>query len=201
MDEVTNNNDGFVRGDSLGRRLRSLRESRGMSLRESARQIGISPSSLSELENDRGGVSLRRLQLVVEHLGVHITDVLPAGQQPERPAPGEREVIRAWTENSPGIERGRGVTYQLLGDGHGHAIQPYMISFAPGAGYAHDRIGHPGEEFAYVLLGSIEVVLADEIHALSQGDAIRFDTTTPHAFRNASRNGVAVVVGAATPPW
>jgi quercetin dioxygenase-like cupin family protein len=115
--------------------------------------------------------------------------------------PGEREVVRAWTENSPGIARGRGVNYQLLGDGHGHAIQPYMISFAPGAGYARDRIGHPGEEFAYVLLGSIEVVLADEVHALSQGDAIRFDTTTPHAFRNASRNGVAVVVGAATPPW
>lgn len=107
-----------------------------------------------------------------------------------------------WAEHGLGIERGRGVTYQLLGEGKNHSIQPYMISFAPGAGYDNDRIGHPGEEFAYVLIGSIELALGDEVHTtLSQGDAIRFNPARPHAFRNSSKQAVAVVVGAATPPW
>ena len=64
-----------------------------------------------------------------------------------------------------------------------------------------DMIGHPGEEFAYVVYGAIELLYGEERIALAQGDSVRFRTETPHAFRNASVSGVAVVVGAATPPW
>jgi mannose-6-phosphate isomerase-like protein (cupin superfamily) len=44
-------------------------------------------------------------------------------------------------------------------------------------------------------------LLGTESFVLAQGDAIRFNTETPHAFRNASDLGVAVLIGAATPPW
>ena len=44
-------------------------------------------------------------------------------------------------------------------------------------------------------------MIADECHEFSQGDLIRFQTDRPHAFRNASKVGVATVIGAATPRW
>jgi uncharacterized cupin superfamily protein len=62
-------------------------------------------------------------------------------------------------------------------------------------------IAHPGEEFAYVLLGEVELLLGADVHRLAQGDLVRFRTETPHAFRNASSMGVGIVLGAATPPW
>jgi uncharacterized cupin superfamily protein len=62
-------------------------------------------------------------------------------------------------------------------------------------------IGHPGEEIAYVLHGRVELVIENVCHELGQGDLIRFRAERPHAFRNASRVGVAAVIGAATPPW
>jgi uncharacterized cupin superfamily protein len=62
-------------------------------------------------------------------------------------------------------------------------------------------IGHPGEEVAYVLHGQVELLIGSECHQLGQGDLIRFGAERPHAFRNRSSVGVAMVIGAATPPW
>ena len=72
----------------------------------------------------------------------------------------------------------RGTLYQLLGAGSGHLLQPYVLSFLPGEGYTSDPIGHAGEEFAYVIVGAVDVLLSEEVHRLRQGDAIRFRTET-----------------------
>jgi transcriptional regulator with XRE-family HTH domain len=191
--------------ESLGQRLRRLRLERGQGLREQAREIGMSASSLSALENNRGGVSLQRLQRLAEHYDVQITDLLSdGGETPGMSANGrsrEPEIIRSWGTSARGVERGSGVVYQLLGPGHGHQLQPYLLSFQPGASYRNDAIAHSGEEFAYVLVGAVELLLGETSHHLDQGDSIRFSPEVPHAFRNASANGIAMVVGAATPPW
>jgi len=188
----------------LGQRLRLLRTQSGQGLREQAREIGISASSLSALENNRGGVSLRRLQRVAEHYGLHITDLLAGDEQGPvagNSRPSDPEVIRSWGSSVRGVERGAGVLYQLMGHGHGHQLQPYLISFQPGASYRNDAIAHSGEEFAYVVLGEVELLLGEESYRLAQGDAIRFLPDKPHAFRNASTLGIAMIVGAASPPW
>jgi len=183
----------------MGQRIRRLRTQAGKTLRAQAREIGIAPSSLSALENNQGGVSLKRLQLVAEHFGLHITELLGepgvvAGADPV-------EIIRNCSATVRGVRRGRGVLYQLLGSGRNHTIQPYLLSFEPSGSYERDMIAHTGEEFAYVLQGEVELLIETEAHRLSQGDLIRFRADRPHAFRNASSVGVATVIGAATPPW
>ncbi len=183
----------------LGQRLRRLRTQSGKTLRAQAREIGIAPSSLSALENNRGGVSLRRLQLVAEYFGVHLTALLG---EPTKPAAADQtEIIRNCSAHVHGVNRGRGVIYQLLGSSDNHLLQPYLISFEPSAGYENDKIGHAGEEFTYVLHGKVELVLGDGRYQLTQGDMVRFRPDRPHAFRNLSNAGMAIVIGAATPPW
>ncbi len=183
----------------LGQRLRRLRTQNGKTLRAQAREIGIAASSLSALENNQGGVSLRRLQLVAQHFGLHIADLL--GEPAAVAAADRTEIIRNCASRVRGVRRGRGVVYQLLGSADGHTLQPYLLSFEPGGGYEGDRIGHAGEEFAYVLQGEVELLVGDERHELAQGDSVRFRAERPHAFRNLSSVGIAMVIGAATPPW
>ena len=183
----------------VGQRIRRLRVQAGKSLRAQAREIGISASSLSALENNRGGISLSRLQRVATHFGLHITDLL--AEADGNSGPRQVEITRKWATQVPGVRRGTGVLYQLLGGGDGHAIQPYLLSFELAGSYERDMIAHPGEEFAYVLQGEVELLIGKERHRLEQGDAARFRTEVAHAFRNASSVGVAIVVGAATPPW
>ena len=158
----------------------------------------MSPSSLSELENARGGISLRRLQQVADHFELHVTDLI-AEEGALNGGAAAYEIFRA-AATTPGVARGQGVRYQLLGANGGHALQAALVSFEPG-GYAEDMISHPGEDFCYVVFGRVELLLGEEVHALDQGDAVRFQAEIPHALRNASSDGIAVVIGAATPPW
>lgn len=186
----------------VGQRIRRLRQQSGTSLRQQATLAGVAPSALSALENGRGGMSLSALQRVAAEFGLSITDLLAAPPETD----GESQTAKSekfpdCTGMSTAVRRGKGVLYQLIGTGSGHLLQPYVLSFLPGGGFGSDQLGHPGEEFAYVILGEVELLLGDEVHKLRQGDAIRFNTATPHAFRNASDTGVALVIGAATPPW
>jgi transcriptional regulator with XRE-family HTH domain len=187
----------------VGERIKRLRVQSGVGLREQARAIGISPSSLSALENSRGGMSLSRLQLVAQHFGLHLTDLLSDDQR-SRKNGAERqtvEVIRRGSSAYASVRRGEGTIYQLLGSGHGHDIQPAALTFEPGGGYERDLMAHAGEEFAYVVLGEIELLHGDSKHRLGPGDSVRFPCTVPHAYRNASDTDMAFVIAAATPPW
>jgi transcriptional regulator with XRE-family HTH domain len=187
----------------VGQRIRRLRQRDGTSLRRQAELAGVSPSALSVLENGRGGMSLAALQRVANHFGLSITELLAAPPKTDGSSDETALLVELFEECAAmtvAVQRGDGTLYQLLGAGSGHLLQPYVLSFLP-EGYASDPIGHSGEEFAYVVVGAVDLLLSEEVHRLRQGDAVRFRTETPHSFRNASSSGIAVVVGAATPPW
>lgn len=186
---------------TVANRIRRLRVQSGLGLREQARAIGVSASSLSDLENARGGISLTRLQRVADHFDLHITDLLSEVDGAGAETGETVETFRNCAASVGGVRRGRGVLYHVIGTGKGHTIQPYLLAFDPGGTYEDDKIAHAGEEVAYVLVGEIELLLDSEVHRLSAGDMVRFRTESVHAFRNASTTGMAMVFGAATPPW
>lgn len=149
-------------------------------------------------------MSLSTLQRVSSHLGLSITELL--ADPPERngspePAEASVEIFEKCASAMTPVRRGADTLYQVLGSGKDHLIQPYVLTFLPDGGYASDQIGHPGEEFAYVVAGEVDLMLGEASYRLRQGDAIRFPAEVDHSFRNASSTGVAIVVGAATPPW
>jgi quercetin dioxygenase-like cupin family protein len=93
------------------------------------------------------------------------------------------------------------VIYQLPAVSPHHLLQTALVSFQPGGGFERDKIAHPGEEIAYVLAGDIQLHLGDAVLDLAQGDLAVFKTETPHAYRNASQLGPAMLLTVATPPW
>ena len=185
----------------VGERVRRLRLDSGLGLRELAKEIGISPSALSALENNRRGMSLSRLQLVAAHFGLKLTELLATGQPDPAGETPRVEVFPAASARTPSVQRGSAASYQLLGRPGGHRLQPALLTFPPGASYERDPIGHAGEEFAYVVLGEIDLLIDDDVHRLGQGDAVRFHSEPVHAFRNASEHGMAFVMTVSTPPW
>lgn len=56
--------------DSPGARIRSARTARSMSLRAVAATIGVSPATLSQIENGRTGLSVTRLETIAAALGI-----------------------------------------------------------------------------------------------------------------------------------
>lgn len=186
----------------VGKRLKGLRLRSGVSLREQARMLGISPSSLSAVENGRGGISLKRLQHVALHYDLVVSDLLgPQSSGVELGVSPPVEVTRRGDAAPPGIRRGKGTYYRVLGAGHGHSIQSASVTFEPGGGYEEDAMAHEGEEFVYVVYGDIDLLHGGETYRLAAGESARFTAAAPHAYRNASKTDMAHIIAAATPPW
>lgn len=150
-------------------------------------------------------MSLATLQRVGGEFDLSITELLALPSEgdrtPSEPRSARVETFEQCASETVPVRRGAGTLYHLLGGGKGHLLQPYILSFLPGGGFTADSIAHPGEEFAYVVVGEVEMLIGEDVHRLQQGDAIRFSTDVDHSFRNASSTGLAVVIGAATPPW
>lgn len=186
----------------VGDRLKRLRVRSGMSLREQARNLGISPSSLSAVENGRGGISLKRLQQVANHFNLVVSDLLgPESNGSEAAGAVPVEINHRDSASSPTVRRGKGTHYRLLGSGGSHSIQGASVTFEPGGGYEFDAMGHEGEEFVYVLYGDIDLLHGDKAYRLGAGDSARFSSSVAHAYRNASQTDMAHIIAAATPPW
>jgi quercetin dioxygenase-like cupin family protein len=152
------------------------------------------------LETGRSGVSLQRLQLIADRFGLPVVGLLAEAE--EKPTDhGGIEVIRQLAANVASVQRGKGVTYQVPHVGVRHSLQPALLTFAPGAGFLGDPIGHDGEELVFALVGQVELHRGDETIVLHQGDAALFTSGKEHAYRNASEHGPAVILIVATPPW
>ena len=74
--------DRSFESSKVGSRLRQERERRGMSLRELARRVGVSPSLVSQIELDRVNPSVSTLYALVSELGMTMSDVFGDGAQP-----------------------------------------------------------------------------------------------------------------------
>ena len=83
--------DGELEPSRVGARLRAERERRGISLRELARRVGVSPSLVSQIELDRVNPSVSTLYALVTELGMTMSDVFGEERQAVR-------VVRESTE-------------------------------------------------------------------------------------------------------
>jgi uncharacterized cupin superfamily protein len=71
-------------------------------------------------------------------------------------------------------------------------MEPHLFHVAPGKG-SGGAYAHPGEEFLFVLNGQLEISLAGEIHRLSAGDSLYFDSSTPHTWRNPGKKETRIL--------
>src|SRR5918992_6122764 len=84
----------------IGSKLRAERERQGVSLRELARQVGISPSAMSQIETGRSRPSVRTLYAIVSKLDMSLDELFAtgSGQATRAAAPsrrGGREAVRS----------------------------------------------------------------------------------------------------------
>ncbi len=157
---------------SPGPRLRSLRRASGLSLREVAARSGLSASFISSLERGLTGASLAALRRLVEAYGHTVGELVPAE------APGDGRLVRPAERRV--LDAGRGIRIEHL-SAVPTALETHLFVLAPGA-TSDGAYRHAGEEFMYVLAGSLGVWLDEPAGAyrLGPGDALTFPSTVGH---------------------
>jgi len=168
----------------LGGTIRALRRERGLSLRDLGRITGFSFSFLSLVERGRSSISLTSLHTLAAALGVEMGVFFPASEARPEPEPAAAVHVSRRTGDARLPIRGAH-TYRLLGGtGFERALEPLRVTIAPGESDPRDDHAHEGEEFAYVLSGTLVFSVDGVEHRLDAGDSIHYQSTVPHLVRN-----------------
>jgi transcriptional regulator with XRE-family HTH domain len=156
--------------DAVGPRLKHLRLRRAITLTDLAEETGISASTLSRLEAGLRRPTLEQLLPLARAYGVTLDELVGA------PPTGDPRI------NLRPITRGDGSTILPLTRRPG-GIQAYKFVLPAGADDREpDLRTHEGYDWAYVLNGTLRLVLGEHNLILKPGEAAEFDTRTPHWF-------------------
>jgi transcriptional regulator with XRE-family HTH domain len=171
--------------DGVGQRLRADREAHGLSLRELARRLDMSPSALSQIETGRSRPSVGTLYAIVTELGLSLDELFrsPHGEAaPDTTSRVQRSDARKRLELESGVRWER-----LTPTAEPATDFLYVVYEVGGAsGRPGTYMRHSGREYGLVLSGRLRVSLGfDEEHVLGPGDSIAFDSARPHRLENA----------------
>ena len=161
----------------VGTRLHKLREERGMSIRELARQSGLSANAISLIERGRTSPSVSTLYLLSEAMEIPITTFFETIER------NHEIVFRKGTERTR-VSFSRGVWEGLGGEMFKGRVQPFALTLETGANSGPSSIVHSGHEFVVCLRGQLEYQVEDKIYLLEAGDSLLFQAYLEHRWRN-----------------
>jgi transcriptional regulator with XRE-family HTH domain len=165
-------------GMQIGRVVRQLRDSQGLTLAEAAAAADISPAMLSRIETGRVTPSLETLVSLSGALGVRPATLLQdLGEDSDGaqhvPAGRGLEVVRRGTR--------RGHTYHLLAAHRGprKTFEPFLVTLTDQS-ETFPGFQHAGTEFIHILSGTIRYRHGTESYLLQPGDSLSFRGDIPH---------------------
>ncbi|MBR6891363.1 MAG: cupin domain-containing protein [Clostridia bacterium] len=175
----------------IGDKLRRLRLQRGLTQAELADRCELSKSFISLLERDLTSPSLDTLSDLLETLGSDLPTFFR--ETDERVVFGEEDIFVK--EDPEGM---KGMIRWLIPSAQKNQMEPILVEMAPG-GQTPESDPHEGEEFGYVLAGTVKIVLGDRTERVRKDESFYFRPTAPHWLVNAGK-GVCRVLWVATPP-
>lgn len=171
----------------VGTRIRSLREARGISMRELSRLSGISPNALSMIERAKTSPSVSTLYKLADALEVPITAFFRRMQQ-------EREIVFTKARERPSVSFEDGIWEGLGGESFSGRVEPFMLALNPRGSSGEFGMVHTGHEFVLCLAGQLEYEVEGQIFVLEPGDSLLFAARLSHRWRNLSAQETRAVI-------
>jgi len=160
-------------------RIRGLRDIAQLSLETCAQDLGIPVETYRRYESGQADIPASFLYQVAGKFHVELSSLLT----------GEEPRLRVYCVTRAGrgvkVERRRDYGYQSLAFNFvDKGMEPFLITVEPRPdAEATPLNAHPGQEFSYVLEGTLKVVVEGHEIILSPGDSIYFDSRHGHGLR------------------
>jgi transcriptional regulator with XRE-family HTH domain len=173
----------FVNLADLGRRVRTARLARRLTLEEVVTRAQFTVSWLSKLENGQLTPSLEGLVKLAEVLECGVDSFVQGLSVPPqfvvvKKGEGRRDAAR---ESRAGY-----VVESLADQWRDRAMNPAIIHLS-GAGNRSHPDNHDGQRFLMVLDGAIRLEYGEEIIQLSEGDSVYIYAAIPHVLAPVGR--------------
>ena len=169
------NKDGIT--VEVGKRLKKLREERGISMRSLARESGLSANALSMIERGLTSPSVSTLMKLSSAMEVPVTAFF-------RSEPQREKVVFVKAPSRARIAFNSGLWEGLGGELFSGRMETFMITLDAGARSGPQGMQHSGSEFVFCLRGLLEYEVNHQFYQLEAGDSLIFTAQNVHRWRN-----------------
>ena len=165
---------------AVAARMRELRDIMEMSEADFAKICGVTVERYRELESGNTEIPISIMFSLGKRFNIDLNTFL-SGED-------SHHVSFFVTRKGKGIVVDRLADYHFESLAYGFAnrlADPFLVTVNPGEIPVIHPTTHPGQEFNYVIEGSVRVMIGDNYVVLNEGDSIFFDSSLPHGQQNA----------------
>jgi len=176
----------------IGEKIKRLRLQMGLTQEELADRCELSKGFISQLERDLTSPSIATLQDILLALGSSLGQFF-APARDEKIVFSEQDICVK--EDPEGI---KGSISWLIPDAQKNVMEPILIDLGVG-GETALQMPHEGEEFGYVLSGTVTIEIGERREKARRGESFCFKPDAPHRIVNAGKTPCRLV-WISTPP-
>lgn len=176
---------------SIGDKIRRLRVQNSLTQEELADRSELTKGFISQLERDLTSPSIATLVDILEGLGTNLQEFFNESID-EKIVFSKEDAFE--TEN----EDLKYVLNWVIPNAQKNKMEPILIELEPG-GRSKEDLPHEGEEFGYVINGSIYIYIGMEKHKVKKGESFYYKANSNHYISNAGKTK-ASVIWVSTPP-
>ena len=174
----------------IGNRLKELRIQKGLTQEELADRCELSKGFISQLERDLTSPSIATLVDILQCLGTDIREFFSE-------SPKEEQIVFHDSDYFEKVDEELGNTVEwIIPNAQKNIMEPIRLTLKPGGSTYPDN-PHEGEEFGYILQGSITIHIGTATHRAKKGESFYFVPAKKHYIT--SKTG-AVLLWVSTPP-
>jgi transcriptional regulator with XRE-family HTH domain len=173
-----------LEAETLGERIRTVREKHGLSLDDISSRTGIDVSALNRIESNETVPPLGQLIRLGKALDMKMGYFISPGVDEPMTVVrrGQGQSIARYGEKK-GLQCG--YLYESLApEKANRMMEPFIVTLLPTD--AEEFSYHDGQEFLFVLEGEMKVRVGDRTEHLYSGDAVYYDSTKPHLVKSAT---------------
>ena len=196
---MTENNNANARMDKkeTGRRIKELRLAQNISISELAKDAQVSKSLISQVERAEVYPSLKTLEKIASALGVHLSKFFQIENSVNDFSNcivkhGKQKILFMPETNN---------RYHILTPNlRSSDVEFLLIEYPPNSkNETGDHFRHAGQEYFYVLEGSLTMNLDGADYMLEQGDSGCFNSSLVHFFLNKTNKTAKIIIAATDP--
>lgn len=163
----------------IAERIKELREIYSTSPETLSKELGISKELLLEYESGNIDIPVGFLYKISHKFGIELSAIL-SGENP-------RLHVYCIVKKDQGlsVERRKQYKYESLAANFiGKKAEPFIVRISPDSeNNPVEFNSHPGQEFNYVIEGTMKIIIDNHVIILNEGDSIYYDSGYNHAMK------------------
>jgi transcriptional regulator with XRE-family HTH domain len=171
----------------LGRRIKLLRVSRGLTLKDLESRGGISATHVSEIERGKASPTVGALGRIARALGMRPATLVEPYVLPEV------TVMRAGDREARQVQWGTARLVPLTEPVQSAELNAQILTLPVGREPALTHV-HEGEEWVTVLSGVAEIRIDRDRYVLREGESLHFRSHRTHAYSNLASNPAVLLM-------